>query len=87
VYRHEINEDAKTLKLWVWRASETIENWYCAGCGRKLSDVYESYEREVRDLRCFEFRTTVEIEPDRVRCPDCAVKREKVPHCRASSFL
>jgi hypothetical protein len=37
------------------------------------------YEREVRDLPCFEFRTTVVIELYRVRCPDCGVKTEKVP--------
>jgi transposase len=41
--------------------------------------VYDSYEREVRDLPCFEFRTTVVIELYRVRCPDCGVKTEKVP--------
>jgi transposase len=47
--------------------------------GRKLSEVYDTYEREVRDLPCFEFRTTVVIELYRVRCPDCGVKTEKVP--------
>ncbi len=36
-------------------------------------------EREVRDLPCFEFRTTVVMELYRVRCPDCGVKTEKVP--------
>jgi transposase len=44
-----------------------------------LSEVYDTYEREVRDLPCFEFRTTVAIELYRVRCPDCGVKTEKVP--------
>jgi len=41
--------------------------------------MYDTYEREVRDLPCFEFRTTVVIELYRVRCPDCGVKTEKVP--------
>jgi Transposase/Helix-turn-helix domain of transposase family ISL3/zinc-finger of transposase IS204/IS1001/IS1096/IS1165 len=49
------------------------------GLWRKLNDAYDSYEREVRDLPCFEFRTTVVIELYRVRCPDCGVKTEKVP--------
>ena len=40
----------------------------CSGCGRKLSEVYDLYEREVGDLPCFEFRTTVVIELYRVRC-------------------
>jgi transposase len=78
VYRHEINEDAKTLKLWV-RRKRGNRKLVCSGCGRKLSEVYDTYEREVRDLPCFEFRTTVVIELYRVRCPDCGVKTEKVP--------
>jgi transposase len=78
VYRHEINEQAKTLKLWV-RRKRGNRKLICSGCGRKLSDAYDSYEREVRDLSCFEFRTTVVIELYRVRCPDCGVKTEKVP--------
>jgi transposase len=78
VYRHEINEQAKTLKLWV-RRKRGNRKLECSGCGRKLAEVYDSYEREVRDLPCFEFRTTVVIELYRVRCPDCGVKTEKVP--------
>jgi len=78
VYRHEINETAKTLKLWV-RRKRGNRKLLCSGCGRKLSEVYDTYEREVRDLPCFEFRTTVVIELYRVRCPDCGVKTEKVP--------
>jgi transposase len=78
VYRHEINETAKTLKLWV-RRKRGNRKLVCSGCGRKLGEVYDTYEREVRDLPCFEFRTTVVIELYRVRCPDCGVKTEKVP--------
>ena len=78
VYRHEIDEQAKTLKLWV-RRKRGNRKLICSGCGRKLGDAYDSYEREVRDLPCFEFRTTVVIELYRVRCPDCGVKTEKVP--------
>jgi transposase len=78
VYQHEIDEKAKTLKLWV-RRKRGNRKLECSGCGRKLAEVYDSYEREVRDLPCFEFRTTVVIELYRVRCPDCGVKAEKVP--------
>lgn len=77
VYRQEIDETNKTLKLWV-RRKRGNRKLVCSGCGRKLSEVYDSYEREVRDLPCFEFRTTVVIELYRVRCPDCGVKTEKV---------
>jgi transposase len=78
VYRHEINETAKTLKLWV-RRKRGNRKLVCSGCGRKLNDVYDTYEREVRDLPWSEFRTTVVVELYRVRCPDCGVKTEKVP--------
>jgi transposase len=78
VYHHEINEAAKRLKLWV-RRERGNRKLVCSGCGRKLSEVYDIYEREVRDLPCFEFRTTVVIELYRVRCPDCGIKTEKVP--------
>jgi transposase len=33
----------------------------------------------VRDLPWSEYRATVVIELYRVRCPDCGLKREKVP--------
>ena len=78
VYRHEINEKAKTLKLWVRRkrGNRKIE---CCGCGRKFTEICDIGERAVRDLPWSEFRTTVFMEVYRVQCPDCGVKREKVP--------
>jgi transposase len=78
VYRHEIDEKAKTLQLWVRRkrGNRKIE---CGGCGRKFTEIYDVGERAVRDLPWSEFRVTVFIEVYRVKCPDCGVKREKVP--------
>jgi transposase len=52
----------------------------CSGCGHLVSAIAETYEREVRDLPCFEYLTTVVIELYRLRCPGCGVKTEKVPH-------
>jgi transposase len=78
VYQHEINEPAKTLKLWV-RRKRGNRKLVCSGCGRKFTDAFDSYEREVRDLPCFEYRTTVVVELYRVRCPQCGIKIEKVP--------
>jgi zinc-finger of transposase IS204/IS1001/IS1096/IS1165 len=40
--------------------------------------VHDIYEREVRDLPCMEFQTTVVIELYRLRCGDCGVKAGKV---------
>ena len=78
VYRHEINEAAKTLRLWV-RRKRGNRKLICSGCGRKLSDAQDCSEREVRDLPWGEYRTTVVIEVYRVCCPQCGVRVEKVP--------
>jgi transposase len=78
VYRHEIDEEAKTLKLWV-RRKRGHQKLVCSGCGRELEKAHDVNEREVRDLPCMEFRTTVVVEVYRVCCPDCGIKVEKVP--------
>ncbi|MGQ9635273.1 MAG: transposase family protein [Bryobacteraceae bacterium] len=77
VYRPEIDEKAKVLRLWVRRkrGNRQIE---CCGCGRKFTEIYEVSERAVRELPWGEFQTTVFIELYRVKCPECGVKREKV---------
>ena len=71
VYRHEIDERAKALKLWV-RGKRGNRVLRCPSCGRRVEDIHEVYEREVRDLPCFEYQTTVVVELYRIRCPDCA---------------
>ena len=40
--------------------------------------IHEVCEREVRDLPCFEYATTVVVETYRVRCPRCGIRAEKV---------
>jgi transposase len=77
VYRSEIDETAKTLRLWVRRKRGNLK-LVCSGCGQRVREIVASYEREVRDLPCFEYRTTVVIELYRVRCPGCGIKVEKV---------
>jgi transposase len=79
VWRSEINESAKRLKLWV-RRKRGNRALVCSGCGRRVHGIAEVYEREVRDLPCFEYLTTVVIELYRLKCPDCGLKTEKVPH-------
>jgi transposase len=78
VYRSEIDEGAKRLRLWV-RRKRGNRKLECSGCGQRIGKVAEVYEREVRDLPWSEYRTTVVIELYRVRCPDCGIKAEKVP--------
>jgi transposase len=77
VYRSAINEAAKTLRLWV-RRKRGNRKLECSGCGRRIRELAEIYEREVRDLPWSEYRRTVVIELYRVRCPYCGIKAEKV---------
>src|SRR6516225_28374 len=72
-----VDESSKRLKLWV-RRKRGNRVLVCSGCGRRVAEIAEIYEREVRDLPCFEYRTTVVIELYRVRCPECGPKAEKV---------
>ena len=76
VYRSEINEAAKRLKLWVRRKAGNGK-LVCPGCGRRVSEIHEVYEREIRDLPVFQFQTTVIVELYRLRCPECGIKAEK----------
>ena len=78
MFQHEINESAKRLRLWVRRVRRR-RALICSGCGRRVREVVDASEREVRDLPWGEYRTTVVVEVFRVRCPDCGVKIERVP--------
>ncbi len=75
----EIDERGKDLKLWV-RRKKTGLQLICSGCGQHVaaSLIHEVCEREVRDLPCFEYRTTVVVETYRVKCPRCGIRAEKV---------
>jgi transposase len=78
VYQSEINEKAKTLRLWVRRKAGTKKR-ICSGCGKHVGEVHEVVEREVRDLPWSEYRVTVVVELWRVRCPECGPRMERVP--------
>jgi transposase len=78
VYQHEIDEKAKTLRLWI-RRKRGNRRLECCGCGRKFRRIDDTGERAVRDLPWSGFTATVFVEVYRVKCPDCGVKREKVP--------
>jgi transposase len=78
VYQHEIDEKAKTLKLWI-RRKRGNRRLECSGCGRKFTQIYDTGERAVRDLPWSGFTATAFVEVYRMHCPDCGGKREKVP--------
>jgi transposase len=77
VWRQEVDEQGKRLKLWV-RRKRGNKKLICSGCGQRVESIHEICEREVRDLPVFEFRTTVVIELYRVRCPQCGPRIERV---------
>ena len=78
VYRHEIDERARTLKLWVRRKSGN-RVLICSGCGGRCTKIVEVRQREVRDLPWRKYPTTVLVEFYRVDCPRCGLKVERVP--------
>src|ERR1700682_5080570 len=84
VYRSEIDEEAKTLRLWV-RRKRGNRKLECSGCGQRIGKVAEVYQREVRDLPWSEYRTTVVIELYRGGCPDCGIKGEQARRRSASA--
>lgn len=77
VYRHEIDEKHKELKLWVRRKRGT-KKLICSGCGQHCGEIHDVTEREVRDLPWSEYKATVVVELYRVRCPTCGPKIERV---------
>jgi len=75
----EIDEQGKKLKLWV-RRKKTGLKLICSRCGQHVpaARIHEVCEREVRDLPCFEYTTTVVVETYRVKCPRCGIRAERV---------
>jgi transposase len=75
----EIDEQGKKLKLWV-RRKKTALKLICSGCGQHVpaARIHEVCEREVRDLPCLEYMTTVVVETYRVKCPRCGIRAEMV---------
>lgn len=77
MYQAEIEEETRKLTLWV-RRKRGSRKIVCSGCGGLLDEAADVSERQVRDLPCFQYSTTVVIELYRVRCPNCGLKTEKV---------
>ena len=78
VYRHEIDEAARTLRLWV-RRKRGNTSLICSGCGGQAPQIEEVRQREVRDLPWRKYQAVVYVEYYRVRCPQCGLKVERVP--------
>jgi transposase len=78
VYRHEIDEAGRTLRLWVRRKRGNTA-LICSVCGGKAPKIEEVRQREVRDLPWRKYQAVVYVEYYRVRCPECGLKVERVP--------
>ncbi len=77
MYRHEVDEKARTLKRWV-RRKRGIKVLTCSGCGGRWTKITEIRHREVRDLPWRKYQTTV-VEFHRVHCLECGLKVETIP--------
>ena len=77
MYRHEIEETGRVLRLWVRRKSGN-RVLICSGCGGRAHKIEEVREREVRDLPWRKYQAIVQVEYYRVRCPKCGLKVEAV---------
>ena len=77
MYRHEIEETGRVLRLWVRRKGGN-RVLICSGCGGRAHKIEEVREREVRDLPWRKYQAIVQVEYYRVRCPKCGLKVEAV---------
>jgi len=84
VYRHEIDEERRTLTLWV-RRKRGNGVFTCSGCGGRCAKIAETREREVRDLPWRKYQTSIVVEFHRVHCPRCGLKVEVVPQLAGKS--
>lgn len=78
VWQHEIDEEKRTLRLWV-RRKRGNRVLICSGCRERVKEIADIREREVRDLPWRRYQTTVIVEYYRVKCPHCGLKVEQVP--------
>jgi transposase len=73
VYRHEIDEAKRTLRLWV-RRKRGNKILVCGNCGGRAARVDEVRQREIRDLLWRKYETWLVVEYYRVNCPKCGLR-------------
>lgn len=77
VYRHEIDEEKRSLRLWVRRKRDN-KVLICSNCGGRGKRIEETREREIRDLPWRKYQTWLIVEYYRVNCPKCGLRTERV---------
>lgn len=64
---------------------------YCSGCGRKVRAIHDSDERRIRDLPIFDVPVELIVPRQRVACPQCGPKLERLdwlaPYARVTRRL
>lgn len=84
VYRHEIDEAKRTLRLWV-RRDRKNKLLICGNCGGRGHRVEEVRERELRHLPCMKYQTWLNVEYYRVKCPKCGLRTERMDEMAGKS--
>ena len=64
---NELDEEAGALRLWV-RRKPVHRAFECRGLIRRLHQVHDVREQEIRDLPWAVYRATVIVEVHRLRC-------------------
>lgn len=54
----------------------TTKNYICSGCGRQLTNAYDSRLQVVQHLSLWQHVTYLRFKRYRLKCPDCGVKVE-----------
>lgn len=73
VYRHEIDEQKRTVRVWVKRKRGN-NILRCSQCGGRAEEVDEVREREIQDLPWRKYLTKLVVEYCQVRCPSCGLR-------------
>lgn len=81
----EVAEDVDGEIVVVDVALRARRRMFCSGCGRRVRSGYDRRVTSWRHLDLFRMRCVIRCEIQRVACPDCGVRGERVAWARAGS--
>ena len=81
----EVVEEAGERWVAVEVALRQRRRLFCSGCGQRVRQGYDRRVTNWRHLDVFRVRCVIRCEIQRVACPDCGVRGERVAWARAGS--